>query len=59
MLSSKKIIFLATGKRKNQILKSIFSEKYDPLKYPVQKIFSNHPDVTIYCDEDAFKNISG
>lgn len=59
LLSSKKIIFLATGKRKNQILKSIFSEKHDPLKYPVQQIFNNHPDVTVYCDEDAFKNILG
>lgn len=52
IMNAKRIVLLATGKNKAQAI-------YDLLKGPVTidvpcSVLQNHPDVTIYCDEDAY-----
>ena len=58
LMKSNKIIFLATGNKKNKPLKSFFTNNVDYAKYPFQKFASEHTNIEFYCDSEAFKNIN-
>ena len=59
ILSAKKIILVAFGKNKhfitNYIYRNASGTTYNP-KYPVSALF-HHPDVTVYCDNDAIGDL--
>ena len=57
-MKSNKIIFLATGSKKNKPLKSFFAKNFDFAKYPFQKFAYEHNNVEFYCDSKAFKDIN-
>lgn len=57
LMKSNKIIFLATGLKKNKPLKSFFTKNFDFIKYPFQKFAYEHSNVEFYCDSNAFKDI--
>ena len=58
LMKSNKIIFLATGFKKNKPLKSFFTNNLDFNKYPFQKFAFEHSNVEFYCDSKAFKDIN-
>ena len=58
LLSSQKIVFIATGENKNLALRKIFSKNKDYNNLPAQKLFLEHPNVELFCDSKAFLNIN-
>jgi glucosamine-6-phosphate deaminase len=50
IMKSKSIILIATGKNKAEAIMKTFAK---PSEDCPASILQNHPDVTIYCDEDA------
>lgn len=52
IMNAKKIILIATGKNKAVAVKGMLKGKKD-INMPCS-ILQDHPDVTIYCDEDAY-----
>lgn len=51
-MNARKIVLIATGKNKAEAIKNLIHGKISK-KIP-SFILRNHPDVTIYVDEDAF-----
>ena len=50
IMKSKEIVLLAFGKNKAKAIKAMFDKP--SIDCPAS-ILSSHPDVTVYCDEDA------
>jgi len=51
-MKAKKIILLASGKNKAQVIKELLKEEYTTTAIPATMLLL-HPDVTVILDEEA------